>query len=90
MIKLSEKWVKELLSKSETGMGYQVVSIVTKNGNRFDQAVILQACLITGIKGLNDIPFKEDDISQIILTHDKWDFNAERLMKEREKKEKDV
>lgn len=31
-IKLSSKWVKYLLSKPESGMGYQVVDITLENG----------------------------------------------------------
>jgi hypothetical protein len=75
MIKLSAKWAKELVSKPETGMGYQVVSIVLKDGKKYDQVVIVEG-QITKIRGLKDIPFNEDEISKIIITHDKWDFNV--------------
>ena len=78
MIKLSAKWTKDLASKSETGMGYQIVSVVLKDGKRFDQVVVVDG-LITEVRGNKDIQFTEDRIAQIILTHDKWDFNAERL-----------
>lgn len=77
MIKLSAKWVAELVEKPETGMGYQVVSIVLNDGRRFDQVGIIDG-QITEIRGRDDIPFTADEIAQIILTHDKWDFNAER------------
>jgi hypothetical protein len=77
MITLSQKWLKELASKPETGMGYQVVSIVLKDGKRFDQVAVVEG-RITEIRGRKDVPFAEDDISEIILTHDKWNFNAER------------
>lgn len=71
------KWASELASKPETGMGYQVVSVVLRDGKRFDQVVIVEG-RITEIRGLIDIPFTEDQIAQLILTHDKWEFNAER------------
>ncbi len=77
MIKLSTKWAMELRSKSETGMGYQIVSIVLKDGKRFDQVAVVEG-RITEIRGRKDIPFTEDQIAEIILTHDKWNFNAER------------
>ena len=67
----------ELASKSETGMGYQVVSVTLKDGRKFNQAVVVEG-RITEIRSLKDIPFTEDEIAQIILTHNKWDFNAER------------
>lgn len=58
-------------------MGYQVVSVVLKDGRRFDQVAVVEGC-ISEIRGRDDIPFTEDLIDQIILTHDKWDFAAER------------
>jgi hypothetical protein len=77
MITLSQKWAKELASKPETGMGYQIVSVVLKDGKRFDQVAVVEG-RITELRGRTDIPFAEDDIAEIILTHDKWNFNAER------------
>jgi hypothetical protein len=35
-MKQSTKCKTELVSKPETGMGYQVVSVVLKDGKRFD------------------------------------------------------
>ena len=77
MIKLTEKWVTELIGKPETGMGYQIVSVVLMDGRLFEQVIIIDG-LINGIRGLDNIPFTVEEIAQIILTHDKWDFNAER------------
>jgi hypothetical protein len=76
MIPLSAKWTKELASQPETGMGYQIASIVLKDGRRFDQ-VVIDSGFITRVKGMETIPFSEDDIREIILTHDKWDFDKE-------------
>lgn len=56
-------------------MGYQIVSIVLKDGRRFDQVVIVEG-YVTQVRGFSDIPFVEDDVHEIVLTHDKWDFNA--------------
>ena len=77
MITLTTKWASELASKPETGMGYQVVSVILKDGKRFDQVAVVEG-RITEIRGRKDIPFAEDQIAQIILTHDKWNFNTER------------
>jgi len=76
MITLPTKWATELASKSETGMGYQVVSVTLKDGKRFDQVVVVEG-RVTEIRGRKDIPFTADEIAQVILTHDKWNFNAE-------------
>lgn len=75
MIKLSKKWIKELASKSETGMGYQVVTVILKDKREFCQTVVIDG-QITLIRNLDNVPFTEDQIDQIILTHDKWNFNS--------------
>ena len=77
MLQLSDKWGPGLVSQPETGMGYQVASIILKDGSRYDQALI-EAGYVTRIRGLEDIPFSEDQIAEIIVTHDKWDFGADR------------
>lgn len=74
MLPLSSKWIKKLTSQPETGMGYHVVSIILNDGHRFDQVVVNQG-FITQIKSLKTIPFKEEDIKDIIVTHDKWIFD---------------
>jgi hypothetical protein len=76
MITLSDRWAPKLLAQGETGMGYQVASVILKDGRRFDQAVIVGGYL-TQIKGIKDISFAEEEIQDIVVTHDKWDFNAE-------------
>lgn len=77
MITLSNKWEPKLVAQGETGMGYQIATVVLKDGRRFDRVVIVGAH-ITQIKDIEGIPFSEDQINEIIVTHDKWDFNAER------------
>lgn len=75
MIGLSPKWISELAPQPETGMGYQVISIILKDGTRIDQAVVVEG-RITEIRGCRDIPFTEHQIAQIIVAHDKWNFGA--------------
>ncbi|UCB57617.1 MAG: hypothetical protein JSV30_03285 [Candidatus Omnitrophota bacterium] len=76
MLKLSDKWIEYLITQPETGMGYQIVSVITKNGMRYDR-VIVDSGYITRIKDISDIPFTEEEIAEIIVTHDKWNFNKE-------------
>jgi hypothetical protein len=75
MIKLGTKWIDYLKNKPESGMGYQIVSIVLSDGTKYDQ-VVVDSGYITQIKGFEVIPFSEEDIQEIIVTHDKWDFGA--------------
>jgi len=70
MLPLSGKWASKLAAEPETGMGYQIASILLKDGKRFDQVVIVGGN-ITQIRGVEGIPFSEDQIEQIIVTHDK-------------------
>jgi hypothetical protein len=74
MIRLSGKWVSFLVNQPETGMGYQIATLVLKDGRKFEQAVIIEGCL-AGIRGYDLIPFKEEEIENIIVTHAKWDWN---------------
>ncbi len=77
MVNLSAKWAEVLLAEPETGMGYQIVSVELKDGTKFDQVAVIGGA-ITQIRGHNEIPFIEDQISKILVTHDKWDFGKER------------
>ena len=54
-------------------MGNQIASIVLKDGRKYDQAVTAGG-IVTKIRNTEDIPFREDDIDQIIVTHAKWNF----------------
>jgi hypothetical protein len=69
MLELSNKWAKALASQRETGMGYQVVTIRLKDGRQFDGVTVVGG-IITRIAGAGIIPFAEDDIADIVVTHD--------------------
>lgn len=71
MLALSDKWAPMLVAQGETGMGYQVATVLLKDGRRFDHAVIVGGT-IGQIKDVEGIPFTEDQIETIIFTHDKW------------------
>jgi hypothetical protein len=45
--KLPEEWIQFLKQKPETGMGYQIVSVVLQDGREFGQVVISGSTLIT-------------------------------------------
>ena len=70
---LPSKWLYYLENKPETGMGYHIVSIILNSGERYNQVVVVEG-RITEIRNIAEIPFKSEDIKEIILTHDKWRF----------------
>ncbi len=70
-LQLSDKWVQFLVNQPETGMGYQVCTIRLRDGRDFKQAIV-DSGLVTKIKDTDGIPFSEDEIDEIIVTHDKW------------------
>jgi hypothetical protein len=76
MIELSDKWIELILSQGETGMGYHVISVVLRDGRRYDK-VVVDGGFITRVKGYDTIPFTEEEIVEIIVTHDKWDFDKD-------------
>jgi hypothetical protein len=76
MLKLSNKWAPILTNEPETGMDYQVVTIILKDGREYTQAIHAGG-FITRIRGHSSIPFDENDIERIVVTHDKWDWKNE-------------
>ena len=76
MLQLSDEWGPVLVSQPETGMGYQVASIILRDGTRYNQAII-ESGYITRIRNYDKIPFREEEIAEIIVTHDKWDFSRD-------------
>jgi len=72
-VQLPEKWGPRLLSQPETGMGYQTASITLQDGRVIEDALIVGG-IITEVRGYDTIPFSAEDISDIIVTHRKWEF----------------
>lgn len=70
MLKLGARWAEYLADEAETGMGYQVVSIYLKDGRSFDR-VALVGGIISNVSGSQEIPFSEEEIARIVVTHDK-------------------
>lgn len=62
-MKLSQKWIDRLLRLPESGMGYQIVSVTLKNGQRFPRLVVLNSEEIQN----NDL-FSSEDIESISET----------------------
>lgn len=69
MLALSEKWAPLLKSKPEAGMGYQVASIILRDGRKFEKSTIVGG-YVTQIAGVTGIPFDEESIVDIIVTNE--------------------
>lgn len=41
MLRIPDKFAKQLMDAGETGMDYQIVSIILKDGRRFNQVSIV-------------------------------------------------
>jgi hypothetical protein len=70
MLQLGARWAESLADQAETGMGYHVVSIYLKDGRCFDRVVLIGG-LISSVSGSQEIPFSEEEIARIVVTHDK-------------------
>ena len=67
-LQLSDRWGPRLVNQPETGMGYQIATIILRDGRRFPKALIIGG-LITEIKNVEGIPFTEAEIEDIVVTH---------------------
>ena len=72
--RLPERWSKWLQSQPETGMGYQTVDVVLRDGSITRDVAIIECHLIGEVRGQHDVQFDPNDISEIRLTHNKWTF----------------
>jgi hypothetical protein len=74
MLRLSAKWGKYLRVQPESGMGYWIVTVILNDGRRYERAIVIDSGHLTQIDGYKDVPFTEDQIVEMKVTHDKWDF----------------
>jgi hypothetical protein len=72
-LQLPDKWAPSLLKQSETGMGYQTAAVTLRDGRVIDDVLIVGGT-ITEVRGSDSIPFSAEDISDITVTHRKWEF----------------
>jgi hypothetical protein len=72
-LELPDKWAPYLLWQGETGMGYKTASITLKDRRVIDDVMIVGGA-IAEVRGYDTIPFSVDEISDITVTHRKWEF----------------
>jgi hypothetical protein len=54
-------------------MGYQTASITLRDGSVMEDVLIVGGT-IAEVRGYDRIPFSAEDISDITVTHRKWEF----------------
>jgi hypothetical protein len=67
MLTLSDKWAPRLQEQPETGMGYQVATVILNDGKQY-RDVVIDGGVITQVDGRPDVPFSEEDIQDIRVT----------------------
>lgn len=61
--------IDRLTAQPESGMGYQLVTVVLKDSHRFKRVTAVEGQL-TDRAGTWDPPFREIDIEDLAVTHD--------------------
>ena len=70
MLALSSKWAPVLRSQPETGMSYQIASVILVDGRRYDRVAIVGG-IIASVDGSSAVPFAEAEIQEIKVDHGK-------------------
>jgi hypothetical protein len=73
LVPLPSETISELRRERETGPGYQVVAVRLKDGRHFDQVVASEGCVIA-VRGYADVPFQVDEIANVRVNHQGWNF----------------
>ena len=66
-LELSERWAPTLIGQPETGMGYQITTIILTDGREYP-GVTIAGGIVTEVPGHSVIPFKDEEIADIVVT----------------------
>jgi hypothetical protein len=55
-------------------MDYQIVAVTLRDGRVVEDVAIVHNSLVAEVRGHADIPFDRAEITDIKVTHRKWDF----------------
>lgn len=68
--KIRDKDLCEKIGMStESGMGYHVIKVTTKDGRHFENVLVINGNEISGIYGYKEFPFSEDEIINVEVTN---------------------
>jgi hypothetical protein len=73
LVPIPSPFVDYLKRASETGIGYQIVSVELRDGRSFDQVLTSEGCIIE-VRGYLEIPFASDDVASVSVNHKRWNF----------------
>jgi hypothetical protein len=73
LVPIPPETATSLKREKETGLGYQIISVVLKDGTRFEQAVASEGCIIA-VRGFAEIPFEVNEVATIGVNHKGWNF----------------
>ena len=73
LVAIPNAFVETLKRASETGIGYQVISVELRDGRCFDQVVTSEGCIIE-VRGYKEIPFASEDVASVRVNHKRWNF----------------
>ncbi|HXT75008.1 MAG TPA: hypothetical protein VN780_01850, partial [Candidatus Eisenbacteria bacterium] len=69
------KTIGKLKLETETGPRYQVVSVMLKDGRRFDQVVTSEGCIIE-VRGYAEVPFACHEVASLTVNHRHWNLRT--------------
>ena len=64
-----------LKREKETGLGYQVISVVLRDGTCFEQVVASEGCIIA-VRGFAEVPFEFNEVATVAVNHRRWNFRT--------------
>jgi hypothetical protein len=73
LVPIPPETVTSLKQEKETGLGYQIISVVLKDGTRFEQVVASEGCIIA-VRGFAEVPFKFSEVATVEVSHKRWNF----------------
>jgi len=75
LVHIPPETIGELKLQTERGLGYQVVSVMLKDGRRFDQVVTSEGCIIE-VRGYAEVPFTCHEVASQTVNHRNWRFRT--------------
>jgi hypothetical protein len=75
--RLPERWSRFLAAQPETGMDYHVVAVTLRDGRVIPDVAVVGSSVIAEVGGVRDVPFDPADITELEVTHRKWEFQRE-------------
>jgi hypothetical protein len=73
LVPIPPETATSLKRENEAGLGYQIISVVLKDGTRFEQVVASEGCIIA-VRGFAEVPFKFDEVATVEVSHRLWNF----------------